>query len=88
MSKWGNVNVKVLGRRGVDEQEHMVKVRQNTRSQSRGDENKRGRTLASMMMTTRTSSTIRMVRKVMKMREILGAPMPKTESTIQNDRTS
>ena len=86
MSKWGKVKVKVLGRGGVNEQEHMVKVRQNTQSQSWGDKNKCGRTLASMMTTTCTSSTIKWSEVVMKIKDEVGTPMPKTESTKLNQK--
>ena len=87
MSKWGKVKLKVLERGGVDEQKHMVNARR-TRSRSHGDKIKDGRMLASMMMTTCTSSTAKRLEIVRKLIEIWGAPMPETESAIQNDQTS
>ena len=55
-----------------------------TQSRSRGDNIERGRTLASMTTTTRTSSTIKRSEVVTKIKEIVGAPIPETESAKLN----
>ena len=55
-----------------------------TQSQSQGDNIECGQLLASMTMTMRTSSTIKPSEVVTKIKEIVGVPMPKTESTKLN----
>ena len=58
-----------------------------TQSQSRGDNIERGRTLASMMTTMmRTSRTIKRSEVVTKIKEIVGVPMPETESAKLNQK--
>ena len=72
------------GRRTETHGKREANGRINARSESRGDKIEHGRTLASMTTTTHTSSTIKRSEVVTKIKEIVGAPMPKTESAKLN----